>query len=443
MEKQALEINRKVYEHLTAWHNNAQRRPLLLRGARLVGKSHSVRTWAKNSGLELIEINFEEQPRFKELFEKNLDPIRILDELSVLLNRSMRLKNCLLFFDEIQSAPKALTALRYFYEKLPETLVVAAGSLLEFVIQEQGFPVGRVESLYLFPLSFFEFIEALGQKKLIEFLDSYSIDSGKQIPTLIHEELLKLLQLYYRIGGMPKVIASYLETKDYSTVSREQNIILSGYRDDFEKYASRAEWATLNTVFRKIPDLVSKTRVKFNSVDLSLNSLQVRRAIELLEHALVITRVYPSHTNKLPLEASAQEKFFKLVFLDIGLLHLMLGFDWNSLEENFDLTDICNGKFAEQFVAQELIATRSEHSRYRPHYWDRPKTGSSAEVDFVIEHKGHPAPLEVKSGTRGRLRSLDQYIKEFKPKKAFVSSQRNRESMSDIELVPLYLVSKL
>lgn len=252
-----------------------------------------------------------------------------------------------------------------------------------------------------------------------------------------------MLKLYYRIGGMPKVVSAYLDTEDFSKVAQEQAMILQGYRDDFRKYARKADWALLNLIFDKMGSLAGASSVKFSSIDDRSKSTQVRRAFMALNQAMIIHKILPTHTRQLPLAAHANDKKFKVSFLDIGLLHHFLGFDWRSVPIDADLTDIASGRFAEQFVSQEIITERSGLSNYLLHYWDRARPGSEAEVDFVVEYKGAPVPIEVKSGAKGRLRSLKKYCEELEPSSAFVLSQRNVERSENLFFLPLYLAAKL
>ena len=436
-------IRRNLISKISQWHSQTDRKPLLIRGARQAGKTWAVEEWARLNKAQLISINFEEQPRFISLFDKDLDVNRIIDELSASFGVSLRHKNIVLFFDEIQKAPNAITALRYFYERSPEIAVIAAGSLVEFVLEESGLPVGRVESLFVFPISFTEFLDSMSKPGLSEFIQSYSLEDPKPIPQLIHEELLSLTKLYYRIGGMPKVLASYLSTRDMSKVSQEQALLLRGYVDDFRKYTKKADWPLLETIFLKMGEIAGGSQVKFSTIDAQSKSVQVRRALVALCHALVIHKILPTHTAKLPLAAHALDKRFKIAFLDIGLLHHQIGFDWRIVSADEDLTDVADGRFAEQFVAQEVISSRSGYDNYALHYWERPVAGSEAEVDFVVEYKNTPAPIEVKSGTKGTLRSLNLYFQELHPEVGFVLSQRNVSTLDGVIFLPLYLACKL
>ena len=439
----SVNIARILTTQLAKWAQSADRKPLLLRGARQVGKSWAVREWAKISGINLVEINFEEEPRYAALFEENLDIERIINDISTSLNTSLRAPNTAIFFDEIQRAPRAITSLRYFYEKTPQVMILSAGSLVEFVLEEHGLPVGRVQSQFVFPLSFSEFLTAIGKHGLAEKLDSFSFETLEPFSPLIHQELLSQLKLYYQIGGMPKVVSTYLITKDMNAVSTEQQLLLRGYSDDLRKYAKKADWSLLETIFQKMAEIAGGSPVKFSTIDPLSRSSQIRRALLTLQQGLILHRILPTHARELPLAAGAVDKRFKVSFLDIGLLHQILGFDWNLFEPGVDLTAVASGRFAEQFVAQEIITNRSMLNNYSLHYWARNRAGADAEVDFVIEYRNIPVPVEVKSGAAGRLRSLQQYIKEFNPAVAFVLSQRNIERVGNILFLPLYLAGRL
>ncbi len=440
-------IKRKLISQLTDWYKQGDRKPLLIRGARQVGKSWAVSEWAKKESLELLTINFEEQPQYISIFEKDLNVNRIIDEISAISGTALRNEKVVLFLDEIQKAPKAITALRYFYEKANDINVVAAGSLVEFVLEEQGLPVGRVQSLFVFPLTFTEFLYATGKNGLAEILDSFvfkeTVRPNDKIAPVVHDELLSSLRLYFRIGGMPKVLSRYIETRDIIKASEEQSILIQGYADDFRKYAKKNDWVLLETIFRQMGQLAGGGQVKFSSIDSQSKSVQVRRALLALSHALIIHKILPTTADKLPLAAHAMDKRFKLAFLDIGLLHRILGFDWSNIDQNADLTDIAQGRFAEQFVAQEIIAARSNLERYALHYWHRLQPGSEAEVDFITEFNNRPVPIEVKSSPKGKLRSLDLYINQYESENALVLSQRNTEQMGKIQFLPLYFAAKI
>jgi predicted AAA+ superfamily ATPase len=436
-------FDRSLTKCLSSWFKEQERKPLLLRGARQVGKSWAVKQWCKNASLNLITINFEERPQLATIFEQDRDTKRILNELSALTSASMRDPQNVLFFDEVQKAPKAIEALRYLFENEPKVNVLAAGSLVEFVLEEHGLPVGRVQSQFVFPLTFVEFLTALNKKGLSNIIEEFDLNKPLPIPQVIHKEILSYLKLYFRVGGMPRVVSTYLANLDLLKATEEQAVLISGYVDDLRKYAKKTDWVLLETILLKMGALAGNGQVKFSSIDSGAKSPQVRRALNALCHALVLHKIAPTTATVPPLPAHASDKKFKLAFLDVGLLHHILGFDWGRLSPDADLSDVAEGRFAEQFVAQELIATRSDFSRYNLHFWERAKAGSDAEVDFVIERENSVIPIEVKSGAKGRLRSLAKYIEEMKPKQAIVLSQRNVEKMDNITFLPLYLACRL
>ncbi len=436
-------ITRDIFKHLDTWLEQRDRRPLIVRGARQVGKSFAIRTWAeKTFGAEnLLEINFEEQPSFKLLFVQDLDVERILDQINFATGYDLRVPGRVLFLDEIQAAPQALASLRFFYEKRPSLPVIAAGSLLEFALSEISVPVGRVEYLHMFPLSYSEFLGALGKNSLVSFIEQY--DFAAPVPDLLHAQLLENLKLFFRIGGMPKAVSAYAATRDVGAASREHEIILTTYQEDFAKYAKRGQVESIDRVFQRITKFVGLTRVYYEKVDEHLAAGRVKRSIGLLEKARVVTRCECTLAKSLPLKFHVKDRLFKLFFVDVGLLQHSLGFDWRRLAVDAELPDLARGCLAEQFVAQELLQTRSQTDLYHLHYWDRPVQGADAEVDFIIEHDGAVAPLEVKRGLKGSLAGLHSYIREFQPMRAFVVSQRNSEQLNNISWIPLYLVAAL
>jgi uncharacterized protein len=440
-----MEITRDLYSELDVWFKQDDRKPLLLRGARQVGKSYLVRTWAKRTLGEdnFLEINFEEFPKLKGIFEADLDINRILDELTLFSGRSIKSGEVLVFFDEIQICPQAITCLRYFYEKAPNIPVIAAGSLLEFVLQEISFPVGRISSIYVRPISYFEYLSSIDKSHIREYLEDLKIDGNSKIPEYLHSDLLHELKKYFLIGGMPKAVSVYIKHRDLSLVSAVHNDILSAYYDDFPKYSKKSEWDVLKIIFEKIPFLVAGTKIKYTSIDRNFRIEKIKRALLLLEYAGLITKVISTNAKQPPLNSQAKLSTFKLLSLDIGLLQHSLGFDWSSLSPDSNLTDTCRGKFAEQFVGQEFLASSSVHTRSILYYWCSMKYHSDAEIDYVTEFKNKVVPIEVKSGTRGTLKSLTEYEKQFKPGLSIVFSERNIEKMENTIFLPLYLAGCL
>lgn len=431
------------FAFLDNWKKSKDRRPLLVRGARQVGKSFAIRAWGQKTFLKdnFVELNFEEKPQLKTIFQKDLDVDRILNELNFTLGKNLRNPDTLLFLDEIQACPEAITALRYFYEKYPLLYVVGAGSLIEFALRELSFPVGRIESHFIQPLTFCEFLNSIGKKNLSDFIDQH--DMASPVSEIIHQELVQLLKYYFRIGGMPAAVNAYIETNDLKEVSKIHSLILQSYEDDFAKYAKKTDWNALRTVFTSIPSYIAKGNIKYTHVDRSSRIDKTKRCINLLELAKVLTKVHATSGTELPLKARAKTNIFKLLFLDIGVLQHALGFDWQLIDPEITLTDLHNGSFAEQFVGQEILGKRSQLNRYQLHYWQREKHGAEAEVDYLIEYNNYPTAVEVKTGERGTLKSLHEFIKEKHPPTSFVLSQLNFARKDSIIWQPLYLACKL
>lgn len=435
-------FTRKIYTSLDLWLKNKDRKPLILRGARQVGKSYAIRSWAKEKFGEggLFELNLEENNQIHYLFEGNLDPNNIIKNLS-LATQFSEAKHKVIFLDEIQACPKAVIALRYFYEKRPDIIIISAGSLIEFILFEIGFPVGRVESLYMHPLSFSEFILAV---EGYDFYNKYiNLECFSEVNRTLHEELLFFLKLYLRIGGMPKVVSKYIDTKNLEEVSKEHRNIITGYQDDLRKHSKKGDWEAITEVFSNLPFNICKGNLKYVRLSSTFQTAKIKKSLELFSQAHLVNKIISTYASKLPLESMRKNKFFKLSFLDIGLLQYLLGFNWINLDPKTELCNIYDGVFTEQFVAQELIAAAPASSNYVPHYWDRQVQGSSAEVDFIIEYDNFPVPLEIKSGARGKLKSLKIYQNEFSPKMSIVASQNNFSKLNEVYFIPLYQVGKL
>lgn len=439
---QPIEFTRSAEVALNDWSGTKDRKPLLIRGARQVGKSFLVRKWAnKHIGKnKVLEINLEEQPRFRELFKRSLDPTDILRELNALTGFNFD-ESSILFIDEIQACPPALTALRFFYEKMPRQKVIAAGSLLEFILEEVSFPVGRVQSLYLYPMSFAEFLDAMRSASFRERFET--LDLSQPVPTLLHEELNSLLRIYFRVGGMPKAVQHYRINHDCGSTSIEQNAILQDYLDDLGKFSRRVSWEVLQLVFSRLPFFMLQSNPKLSKLGDGLRSEKVRGALRLFELANLILKISSSAALKPPLESSANPSRSKYAFLDIGLLQNALGFDWSKFSLEADLLDSMNGIFAEQFVAQEMLCSHSIFSRPKLYYWDRSAKGSEAEVDFLLEARDRIIPIEVKNSPKGRLKSLHLYMEERLLTGGIILCQRNIERRDGLHWIPLYMAGRL
>jgi predicted AAA+ superfamily ATPase len=433
-------VKRSLYKELLNWKNDPFRRPLILRGARQVGKTYLVQEFGKEAFESFAEVNFEYFPEFKTCF-KNLNPKLIIEKLETYLNINIESGKTLLFLDEIQEHPQAILALRYFKEKMPDLHIIAAGSLLEFTLEEEefSFPVGRVQFLYLSPLSFYEFLKALGEEKLIKKLENMHI--GDVIDDALHEHLMNFVRSYFITGGMPEALAIYKNEKSLLRCRQFQRTLLQTYQKDFGKYAKKTQIKHLQRLYNKAPSLVAK-HFKYVHVDPDARTKDIKLALEQLQYAGIITPIYATAASGLPLRAQINEKKYKLLFLDIGLMQAAVGLDPKLVWEN-DLLNLLSGAVTEQFVGQELIAYGSSFEEKHLYFWERAKKSSSAEVDYVANFDGQIVPIEVKSGKAGKLKSLQQFMKEKNSLLGVKISAQALEIDRGILSVPFYLIHQL
>lgn len=403
-------MRRIALEYLNNWKTRPNRKPLILRGARQVGKSYLVRIFAEKEGLDLLELNLETEAGILECFQSK-NPLEIISLLELKTNRKIIPGKTILFLDEIQKATEIFASLRYFYEKLPELHVILAGSLFDFVFEEHNFsmPVGRIEYLYLGPMTFKEFLEGLGKENLSQYLSAYSFRD--KLPLPIHEELLKLFKIYLVIGGMPEAVQTYKDTNSFLEVDRVKKSILLTYRDDFSKYSSPGKKSILQKVFQTLPASVGK-KIKYMNLAPDEKIHDIKKALHLLSMARIYTPVYHTAGNGIPLRAQINEKIQKCLMLDVGLLNSAYGYsyaDFISLENDalFNIGNIC-----EQFVGQHLLYAGETFEEPELFYWVREKSQSSAELDFLISVGPKIIPIEVKAGKTGTLKSLQSFLKE-------------------------------
>jgi len=443
-------MDRDIEKDLLLWKQQADHMPILLRGARQVGKSYVVEKFGRAHFDNILIINFELQPELCRCFE-TLHPHDILANLSLLMHHKIEPGKTLLFLDEIQDCPNAIRALRYFKEQLPELHVIGAGSLLEFTLNEADFrmPVGRVQSLYLKPLSFKEYLKAIGYLDLREFIEQ--VDFKKSIANPIHQELLKQVRNYMSLGGMPSVLKAYLSSEsielsntsrsfDFNKCQLQQTILLSNYRQDFGKYAKLTQISHLQRVFEKAPGLVGD-HFKYSKVDADARSQQIKTALELLRNAGLIYPIYSTTASGIPLISLMNEKKFKILFLDVGLMVRASHVEAELLLENIILVN--RGAIAEQFVGQELLAYTPSFEEARLYFWCREKKSSMAEVDFIITVGSKIIPIEVKAGSTGQLKSLHLLMHEKDLKMGIRVSQQPLSFNGQILSVPIYMVSEI
>lgn len=398
-------MKRDLMFELGGWKIHPLRVPLILRGARQVGKSWLIRELGKTFP-SFIEINFDKDERAPFLFSGDLDVKTIIEKIALYKHQQIIPGETLLFLDEIQECEDAIKSLRYFKEELPELHVVAAGSLLDFALNHLGIPVGRVQFLYLYPLSFAEFLTALGRDDLRQAILKQKIASP------INELICDLLKTYILLGGMPEVLACWLNTKNYNFCQELQNRIVTGFRQDFNKYARKYQIEPLNTVFNSIP-LQIGNKFKYINVDRDSATYPIKQALQLLQKAGVCYKCFHSSGQAIPLGATMDERKFKVYACDIGLTQRMLGInlqDW--ITQPLEIKYL--GAMAEQLVVQEAVAYSNNTEPAELYYWHRESRGSNAEVDFLLHKDNVIVPVEVKSGIKGRMKSMQLFLATHK-----------------------------
>jgi predicted AAA+ superfamily ATPase len=428
-------MERIITQKLINWKNGYNRKPLIVRGARQVGKSYAIVDFGRNyfEG-ETHVLNFEKSPELNKVFEYDFDVNRILSEFEIHLNKRINKGVDLLFFDEIQACPKAIIALRYFYEQMPEMHLIAAGSLLEFALQDISFPVGRVQLLNMHPMNFYEYLLATDKLLLAETI----LKKPQKLADSIHDLLKEELKKYFVIGGMPECVKTFIETKSLTSVIDVQTDLIETFRQDFSKYSKYSDKQCLNSVLTSVAKNIGH-QIKYSNLAEDFSNPTIKKSFVLLETARLFKKVYSANPNGVPLGANIAEKTFKTVLLDIGLFSRMNGFT-SSLDYNkTDLLSIFRGAMAEQFVGQELLSAGHEDL----YYWSRQAKSSTAEVDFLIENHNRIIPIEVKSGAAGKLRSMHLLLNSYpNVQNGFVFSDAGFGEISEQKLVfmPLYFV---
>ncbi len=435
-------MKRDLEQALDSWKNHHNRSPLLLRGARQVGKTYLVEQFGQRTFQNSLTINFEYQPEFISCFEA-LNPLSILNQLSLRAQFKIEPGKTLLFLDEMQSCPNAILALRYFKEKLPEQHVIGAGSLLEFVLNDENFrmPVGRVQSLYLRPVSFKEYLVASGNEMLRQHLATVTVQ--QPLESSLHDHSLQLVREYMAVGGMPAAINEYLHSRQNLATQQVQSLLLADYRSDFGKYATRANHKYLQLLFEKIPGLIAQP-FKYVHVDRTVRSRDIKNALDMLQDAGLIYLAYSTQASGLPLISLRDDRKFKILFLDVGLVNRAGGLNLTILMQE-DLLLVNRGVVAEQFVGQELLAYQNYVEKPNLFFWNREEKSSNAEVDFVTTVDHHIIPIEVKSGTTGRLRSLQIFMQEKSSLLGIRISQLPLSFDKDKRIlnIPIYMIGEL
>lgn len=428
-------MKRLIDYFLMDWKNSSRRKPLLLRGARQVGKTYAIRELGKKFK-NFIEINLETDEAARKILEKDLDVKRVIFQLSELLKKEIVLGKTLLFLDEIQIAPKVIILLRYFYELIPELHVVAAGSLLDFAIEQVGVPVGRITTLYMYPMSFMEFLVALDHK-----IWANAILKNREFSESLHEKLLEQLGIYLAIGGLPEVVKVWQETSKPRQVKNVHANQLYAYEQDFGKYATKYQLKYLNILFLKSIEQLSKKFIYSRIGEYQKRELEP--ALELLEKAGLFYKIFRSAGQGIPIGAQADLNYFKIIFLDVGLTQALLKFDITSWFIDPMQSFVNKGEIVEAFIGQELLAYSDPIRKETLYFWDKETRSSEAEVDYLIQLKAEVVPIEVKSGLNRRIKSMHIFLDSHPNSKYGIRFWSGPAEKDDrIYSYPLYSIAK-
>ena len=446
-------MKREIFQLFLEWRGRKNRKPLVVRGARQVGKTFIVREFGRVHFESEVYINLEENRELHKIFS-TMDTEQILMELSLLRGIDIVPGKTLLFIDEIQACPAAIVGLRYFYEQIPELHVIATGSLLDHTLNEMNLsmPVGRIEFCYLYPMSFREFLWALSEEKLLDYIDNYTLD--KPFSDIAHQKLTDLLRYYFFIGGMPEAVKIFADERKLIEVEKVHSSIAISLQYDFAKYGTKNEQQYLFKVFKYIAGNPGR-KIKYVNIDRDVRSINLKSAFYRLEMSKVITIVKHTASSGIPLTTHLNSDIFKSYFLDIGLAGHLGGI---TLIDPAHTITVNEGSMAEQFVCQELLALTSfrEPSIF---YWTREERNSNAEVDFLYQHNNSIFPVEVKAGKTGTLKSMHIYLYErnlytgirfnldIPSCGKFTTKVRSANSCSDLNYkllsLPLYMVGQL
>ena len=440
-------MKRLFTQNLIDWKNNKDKMPLLVYGSRQVGKSTSIFEFGKNHYANVILCNFEHNEPLQKIFEKDLDPNRIVLEIEKLTSETISRRHTLLFFDEIQECPKAITSLKYFCEQAPAYHIIAAGSLLGVglnrktkVKDENGntiekgvsFPVGKVNLLTVYPMTFKEFLMEINPHIISSIEESFA--ANKPLSELLHNKALELYRTYLFTGGMPKAVLEYSEKKDFDFVRVTQNSILSLYYSDMGKYTTQSEQVKIGAIYNSIPYQLAKENKKFqySLVGSGVRASGYEIGLHWLKNAGLIIQCNKVKEGKYPLSFYTDALSYKIYMNDVGLLNAKSNIAKNRILSEIDFTVESKGAMTENYVAQEMVA-----NGLIPYYWE---SKGKAEVDFVVQIGDNSIPVEVKSATNTQSKSLNEYIKKYSPAYSIRISAKNFGFENGIKSVPLYAV---
>ncbi|MCT8517441.1 ATP-binding protein [Glaesserella parasuis] len=424
-------MQRKILQSLQNWKQNPNRKPLIIQGARQVGKTWAMKHFGEQSFEQVAYINFDNNPRMKTLFSGDYDINRLILGLKIESGVDIKAHNTLIIFDEVQEVPQALSSLKYFYENAPEFYIVSAGSLLGVSLHHQvSFPVGKVDFLPLYPMDFHEFLLAVGKQDLVKLLNlkDWSLISAMK------SRYIELLRQYYFVGGMPEAVKVFIETQNFNAVRQVQKNLLMAYEQDFSKHIRDGQTVQkVRSIWHSIPEQLAKENKKFIYANLQkgARSKDYEIALQWLKDSGLVHSVPRIKKPHLPLSAY-QDNAFKLYGLDIGLLSAQSHLDASVLLDGSRIFSEFKGALTEQYVLQQLIANQDNPV----FYWATEK--GTAEVDFVVQQKQAVIPIEVKAEENLKAKSLKVYVEQFQPEHAFRFSMADYRELDWLVNVPLY-----
>ncbi len=427
---------RNAMSDLYKWKEKKNKKPLIIRGARQVGKTWLMKKFGEIAYEKMVYISFDNNRQIKELFETNLKVDRIITGLELYCGHKINAKNTLLIFDEIQEVPKALTALKYFNENAPEYQIICAGSLLGVALhQGTSFPVGKVEFMNLYPLSFSEFIKAMGKEQFVKLLQQGDFE----LATTFKQEYIDLLKYYYYVGGMPEVVASFKENKDFNEAREIQERILIAYEQDFSKHMPNEVIPRIRMLWNNIPNQLTKENKKFiyGLIKEGARAKEYELAMLWLIDCGLIYKVQRVTAPNLPLKAYEDLKAFKLFMLDVGLLSCMVRLNQSVLLNGNELFKEFKGALTEQYVLQQLKTS----NQLETYYWTNNR--GSAEIDFLVDTGEKIIPVEVKAETNLKAKSLKSYFEKFNPSISIRTAMTDYKRESWLINIPLWAIEVL
>lgn len=432
-----MEIKREIIDKLKAWKGNPRRKPLVLQGARQVGKSWALKKFGQECYEDVVYINFDTMPGVKDDFKRTKEPHKLLKVLEMMAGRAISPSTTLIIFDEIQECNEALNSLKYFCEDAPEYSIVCAGSLLGVALNRAGasFPVGKVDFMTLYPVSFAEYLRVADE----QLYHSYEmIDEVMAVPEVIHQQLIDAYKMYLVLGGMPEVVSAYIDTRSWDEVKTVQNAILQSYSLDFAKHINNKDIPRVFQVWGNLQDQLAREDKKFRYADIQkgARAREYEGAIEWLCLAGLVHRVSAIETPRLPLSAYKKSNAFKLYLNDVGLLGRKFDLDYKTILIGDNLFTEFKGVMAENYVLQSLVRQLGNQH----YYWT---SGNKAEVEFVLQFEGKIVPIEVKADKNVTAKSLAYYRKSYQPPLSIRLSTLNMRKDDDLLNLPLYLVDKL